>query len=149
MAHARLRRRLCQACVVLFCGHFSTGIRVPATTVWDSVLPTVNLVNAVTFYPVMPVRRHTFERHKACLEGQFAGGFETELGLKQTETLLKDVVLLLDCRHIFEGQKAYVEEYFAKDVETELGLDQTKLIRLAMLLGSDYTEGINGIGASC
>lgn len=49
-------------------------------------------------------------------------------------------------RHIFEGQKAYVEEYFAKDVASELGLSQTKLIRLAMLLGSDYTEGINGIG---
>jgi hypothetical protein len=49
-------------------------------------------------------------------------------------------------RHIFEGQKAYVEEYFAKDVESELGLSQTKLIRLAMLLGSDYTEGVNGIG---
>lgn len=39
-----------------------------------------------------------------------------------------------------------MEEYFAKDVETELGLSQTKLIRLAMLLGSDYTEGVNGIG---
>lgn len=51
-------------------------------------------------------------------------------------------------RHIFEGQKAYVEEYFAKDVESELGLSQTKLIRLAMLLGSDYTEGVNGIGES-
>ena len=53
---------------------------------------------------------------------------------------------LVMCRHIFEGQKAYVEEYFAKDVASELGLSQTKLIRLAMLLGSDYTEGINGIG---
>ena len=41
-----------------------------------------------------------------------------------------------------------MEEYFAKDVETELGLSQTKLIRLAMLLGSDYTEGVNGIGES-
>ncbi len=50
------------------------------------------------------------------------------------------------CRHIFDA-KAYVEEYFAKDIESELGMDQTKLIRLAMLLGSDYTEGINGIGA--
>ena len=40
-----------------------------------------------------------------------------------------------------------MEEYFAKDVASELGLSQTKLIRLAMLLGSDYTEGINGIGA--
>ena len=39
-----------------------------------------------------------------------------------------------------------MEEYFAKDVASELGLSQTKLIRLAMLLGSDYTEGINGIG---
>ncbi|KAI3793957.1 hypothetical protein L1987_36580 [Smallanthus sonchifolius] len=33
-----------------------------------------------------------------------------------------------------------------KDIETELGLTREKLIRMAMLLGSDYTEGVNGIG---
>lgn len=48
-------------------------------------------------------------------------------------------------RHIFENRK-YVEEYRTEDVERELGLDQEGLIRLALLLGSDYTEGVGGIG---
>lgn len=29
-----------------------------------------------------------------------------------------------------------------QDLETELGLTREKLIRMAMLLGSDYTEGV-------
>lgn len=33
-----------------------------------------------------------------------------------------------------------------RDVEGELGLDRTKLVELALLLGSDYTEGVSGIG---
>ena len=49
------------------------------------------------------------------------------------------------CRHIFEGRK-YVEEYHTKDVERELGMDRLGLICLALLLGSDYTEGVAGIG---
>ncbi len=48
-------------------------------------------------------------------------------------------------RHIFENRK-YVEEYRTEDVERELGLDQDGLIALALLLGSDYTEGVAGIG---
>ena len=39
-----------------------------------------------------------------------------------------------------------MEEYRTEDVERELGLDQDGLIRLALLLGSDYTEGVGGIG---
>ncbi|XP_038903932.1 DNA repair protein UVH3 isoform X2 [Benincasa hispida] len=48
-------------------------------------------------------------------------------------------------KNIFDDRK-YVETYFMKDVENELGLNQDKLIRMALLLGSDYTEGISGIG---
>ena len=44
------------------------------------------------------------------------------------------------------NQKQYVECYFAKEVENKLGLTQENLIELALLLGSDYTEGIKGIG---
>lgn len=51
----------------------------------------------------------------------------------------------MGCRHVFE-ERRYAEEYRAADVERELGLDQAKLIRFAMLLGSDYTEGISGVG---
>ena len=39
-----------------------------------------------------------------------------------------------------------MEEYRAADFQTEIGLDRQKLIYLALLLGSDYTEGISGIG---
>lgn len=48
-------------------------------------------------------------------------------------------------RHMFEERK-YVEEYKASTVREELGLDREKLIHLALLLGSDYTEGITGVG---
>lgn len=44
------------------------------------------------------------------------------------------------------NQKQYVECYIAGDIEHKIGLDQKKLIELALLLGSDYTEGIKGIG---
>ncbi|XP_021639284.2 DNA repair protein UVH3 isoform X2 [Hevea brasiliensis] len=48
-------------------------------------------------------------------------------------------------KNIFEDRK-YVETYYVKDIEKELGLTREKLIRMALLLGSDYTEGISGIG---
>jgi DNA excision repair protein ERCC-5 len=44
-------------------------------------------------------------------------------------------------KNIFDDRK-YVETYFMKDIEKELGLSRDKIIRMAMLLGSDYTEGI-------
>ncbi|XP_031261538.1 DNA repair protein UVH3 isoform X1 [Pistacia vera] len=48
-------------------------------------------------------------------------------------------------KNIFDDRK-YVETYFMQDIEKELGLTREKLIRMALLLGSDYTEGISGIG---
>ncbi|MCO5578231.1 hypothetical protein L7F22_032069 [Adiantum nelumboides] len=45
-------------------------------------------------------------------------------------------------KNIFDDRK-YVETYYMKDVISELGLDQEKLIHMALLLGSDYTEGIS------
>ncbi|KAJ8424494.1 hypothetical protein Cgig2_006917 [Carnegiea gigantea] len=48
-------------------------------------------------------------------------------------------------KNIFDDRK-YVETYFMKDIESELGLNREKLIRMALLLGSDYTEGVSGIG---
>ncbi|KAG0172954.1 DNA repair protein rad2 [Apophysomyces sp. BC1034] len=44
------------------------------------------------------------------------------------------------------NQRKYVECYVTQDIEREMQLDQQKLIQLAYLLGSDYTEGIPGIG---
>lgn len=44
------------------------------------------------------------------------------------------------------NQSKTVECYLLADLERELGLDRDKLIRLAYLLGSDYTDGLPGVG---
>ncbi|RKP29771.1 PIN domain-like protein [Metschnikowia bicuspidata] len=44
------------------------------------------------------------------------------------------------------NQKQYVECYTGEDIERTCGLNRDRLIELAFLLGSDYTEGIKGIG---
>lgn len=48
-------------------------------------------------------------------------------------------------KNMFNAAK-FVECYLASDLEKEYALDRRKLIRFAHLLGSDYTEGIPGIG---
>ncbi|ODV90614.1 hypothetical protein CANCADRAFT_19392, partial [Tortispora caseinolytica NRRL Y-17796] len=44
------------------------------------------------------------------------------------------------------SQSKFVECYYAADIERNLGLDQKKLIALAHVLGSDYAEGLPGVG---
>lgn len=48
-------------------------------------------------------------------------------------------------KNMFNAAK-FVECYLTSDLEKEYALDRRKLIRFAHLLGSDYTEGIPGIG---
>lgn len=48
-------------------------------------------------------------------------------------------------KNMFNSNK-FVECYLARDLEEELSLSQEQLIAIAQLLGSDYTEGIPGIG---
>ncbi|KAL2136289.1 hypothetical protein VTI74DRAFT_4524 [Chaetomium olivicolor] len=48
-------------------------------------------------------------------------------------------------KNMFNSNK-YVECYLARDLETELSLSREQLISLALLLGSDYTEGLPGVG---
>lgn len=48
-------------------------------------------------------------------------------------------------RNLF-NQNKYVECYLSADLDREMTLDREKLIRLAYLLGSDYTDGIKGVG---
>ncbi|KAM9860530.1 DNA excision repair protein ERCC-5 homolog [Aulostomus maculatus] len=58
-------------------------------------------------------------------------------------------VWLFGGRHVFKNffsQNKYVEHYQYSDLQNQLGLDRTKLINLAYLLGSDYTEGVPGVG---
>ncbi|PGH13905.1 hypothetical protein AJ80_06174 [Polytolypa hystricis UAMH7299] len=44
------------------------------------------------------------------------------------------------------NQAKFVECYLTNDLEKEYALDRKKLVRFAHLLGSDYTEGIPGVG---
>ena len=44
------------------------------------------------------------------------------------------------------NQSKTVECFLLPDLDRELGLDRDKLVRLAYLLGSDYTEGLPGVG---
>uniref|UniRef100_UPI0037E904E5 DNA excision repair protein ERCC-5 homolog n=1 Tax=Semicossyphus pulcher TaxID=241346 RepID=UPI0037E904E5 len=58
-------------------------------------------------------------------------------------------VWLFGGRHVYKNffsQSKYVEHYQFSDLQNQLGLDRTKLINLAYLLGSDYTEGVPGVG---
>ncbi|KAH8819184.1 DNA excision repair protein-like protein [Xylogone sp. PMI_703] len=48
-------------------------------------------------------------------------------------------------KNMFNSNK-FVECYLASDLEKELSLSREQLIALAQLLGSDYTEGLPGIG---
>ncbi|MBN3303555.1 ERCC5 protein, partial [Amia calva] len=58
-------------------------------------------------------------------------------------------VWLFGARHVYKNffsHNKYVEYYQYVDLQNQLGLDRSKLINLAYLLGSDYTEGIPGVG---
>ncbi|PWY97705.1 PIN domain-like protein, partial [Testicularia cyperi] len=48
-------------------------------------------------------------------------------------------------KNMFNNNKI-VECFLLSDMERELGLDREKLVRLAYYLGSDYTEGLQGVG---
>lgn len=48
-------------------------------------------------------------------------------------------------RHLFAEGK-FAEAYEANDINKSLALDRDHLIRLAYLLGSDYTPGVRGVG---
>lgn len=49
-------------------------------------------------------------------------------------------------KNMFSNANKYVECYDVNDLEREFGLDRSKMVRLALLLGSDYTEGVTGVG---
>src|SRR5437763_16496023 len=48
-------------------------------------------------------------------------------------------------KNMFNKQK-YVERYDLEEIEREMQIDRSKLIRLAILLGCEYTEGLTGVG---
>ena len=48
-------------------------------------------------------------------------------------------------KHLFD-QKHHVEVYSMDDIEAELHVSRRELVALAQLLGSDYTDGVHGVG---
>ncbi|XP_053563772.1 DNA excision repair protein ERCC-5 [Bombina bombina] len=58
-------------------------------------------------------------------------------------------IWLFGARHVYKNffsHNKYMEYYQFADIHNQLGLDRAKLINLAYLLGSDYTEGISSVG---
>ncbi|XP_044525274.1 DNA excision repair protein ERCC-5 [Gracilinanus agilis] len=58
-------------------------------------------------------------------------------------------IWLFGARHVYKNffsKDKFVEYYQYVDFHNQLGLDRSKLINLAYLLGSDYTEGIPTVG---
>jgi DNA excision repair protein ERCC-5 len=58
-------------------------------------------------------------------------------------------VFLFGATRVFKNmfnQSKTVEVFLASDLQKELSLDQEKLISLAYLLGSDYVDGLEGVG---
>lgn len=58
-------------------------------------------------------------------------------------------VFLFEGLRVFKNmfnQSKTVEYFLLSDLDRELGLTRDKLIRLAYLLGSDYVEGLPGVG---
>ena len=58
-------------------------------------------------------------------------------------------VFLFGAKYVYRNffaEAKYCEVYSADRIKQELGLDRDRFIQLALLLGSDYTEGIHGVG---
>lgn len=71
--------------------------------------------------------------------------------LDQTHGTITDDsdIWLFGGRHVYKNffsQNKYMEHYQCVDMQSQLGLDRSKLINLAYLLGSDYTDGVPGVG---
>lgn len=72
-----------------------------------------------------------------------------ELGLVDGVITDDSDVFLFGGQRVFKNmfnQSKTVECFLANDLVRELGLDRDTLIRLAYLLGSDYVDGLPGIG---
>ena len=48
-------------------------------------------------------------------------------------------------KNIFDD-RLYAEAYVSEDAEREMSIGRNAMVALAMLLGSDYTEGVKGVG---
>jgi DNA excision repair protein ERCC-5 len=75
----------------------------------------------------------------------------TLLSLGLVEGVITDDsdIFLFGATRVFKNmfnQSKTVECFLSSDLQKDLGLDREKLIRLAYLLGSDYVDGLAGVG---
>ena len=59
-------------------------------------------------------------------------------------------ILLFGAKTVYKNfftSSKYVEEFNSIDIQTRFGLTRSSLICIAMLCGSDYTDGVDGVGA--
>ena len=73
-----------------------------------------------------------------------------ELGLTEGTITDDSDVLLFGAQTVFKNfftSSKYVELFKAEDIESRFGLTRSSLICIAMLCGSDYTDGVEGVGA--
>lgn len=85
----------------------------------------------------------------APMEAEAQCAFLAQRGLVEGVITDDSDVFLFGAGRVFRNmfnQSKTVECFFAADLERELGLDRETLIGLAYLLGSDYTEGLAGVG---
>jgi DNA excision repair protein ERCC-5 len=72
-----------------------------------------------------------------------------ELGLVEGIITDDSDVFLFGGARVYKNmfnQSKTVECFFLADFARELGIDREKLVQLAYLLGSDYVEGLPGVG---
>ncbi|KAG8738187.1 DNA repair protein rad2 [Ceratobasidium sp. 414] len=85
----------------------------------------------------------------APMEAEAQCAFLAQRGLVEGAITDDSDVFLFGAGKVFRNmfnQSKTVECFFSADLERELGLDRETLIGLAYLLGSDYTEGLPGVG---
>jgi DNA excision repair protein ERCC-5 len=73
-----------------------------------------------------------------------------ELGLTNGTITDDSDVLLFGAQTVYKNfftSSKYVELYKASDIESRFGLSRSAMICIAMLCGSDYTDGVDGVGA--
>ena len=72
-----------------------------------------------------------------------------QLGLVDGVVTEDSDVFLFGAKHVYRNifeQKKYAERYRIDEIAAVLGVDRDGLISLALLLGSDYTLGVHGVG---
>lgn len=86
----------------------------------------------------------------APMEAEAQCAFLDDVGLTNGTITDDSDAFLFGSKHVYKNffnQSQHVELFKLPNVQHKFGLDREKLITLALLTGSDYTEGIEGIGA--